>query len=264
MMKGFIKDYRKELQSDIWVMPPLYHRVWQYLKYKANHKENKIPMTDGSFLTVKPGQHLTSIRTIANGVGWYERGVFKTPNPKTISSVLDWLEKQNMIKIDRGKGNRQYTLITLLNWDLYQMNDYKSNSKETVSKQSVDINNNDKNDKNLCSSNISDSEFSQVMQFYQSNLQRGLTETPFNLELLRKFYEDFGYDLLMAAMKVAAKSEAKGINFLESVLNNWREAGVKTIEEARRYEIEFKNRKSKTIPFRKKHKPEYDPNVDAF
>ena len=147
-MKGYIKDYRKELESDIWVMPPLYHRVWQYLKYKANHKENKIPMRDGTFLTIKPGQHLTSIRKIANDVGWYERGVFKTPNPKTVSSILEWLEKQEMISIDRGKGNRQYTLITLLNWGLYQSNDNESNSKETVSKQSVDINNNDKNDKN--------------------------------------------------------------------------------------------------------------------
>lgn len=147
-MKGYIKDYRKELQSDIWLMPPLYHRVWQYLKYKVNHKENKIPMRDGSFLTVKTGQHLTSIRSIADNVGWYERGVFKAPNPKTISSILNWLEKQNMIKIDRGEGNRQYTLISLLNWDSYQSNDDESNSQYTVSKQSMDINNNDKNDKN--------------------------------------------------------------------------------------------------------------------
>lgn len=252
-MKGFIKDYRKELQSDIWVMPPLYHRVWQYLKYKANHKENKIPMTDGSFLTVKPGQHLTSIRTIANGVGWYERGVFKTPNPKTISGVLDWLEKQNMIKIDRGKGNRQYTLITLLNWDLYQMNDYESNSKETVSKQSVDINNNDKNDNNeLFSSSGSEQEFAEIMNFYQQNLQRGITESPYNLQLLSQWFDEFGYDLLLAAMKVAAKAEAKGVNFLEGVLNNWRDAGVKTIDDARKYELEFRNRFKKVTPINRR------------
>lgn len=147
-MKGYIKDYRKELQSDIWLMPPLYHRVWQYLKYKVNHKENKIPMRDGSFLTVKPGQHLTSIRSIADNIGWYERGVFKAPNPKTIASILDWLVKQNMIKIHRGEGNRQYTLITLSNWDSYQVYEDESNSKETGSKQSMDINKNDKNEKN--------------------------------------------------------------------------------------------------------------------
>lgn len=147
-MKGFIKDYRKELQSDIWAMPPLYHRVWQYLKYKVNHEPNRIPMKDGSFLNIQPGQHLTSVRNIAQNVGWYERGVFKTPNPRTISSILEWLEKQNMIQIDRGKGNRQYTLVTIVNWEVYQTKDNKSNSKYTVSKQSVHINKNDKNDKN--------------------------------------------------------------------------------------------------------------------
>jgi len=147
-MKGYIKDFRKELNSDIWLMPPLYHRVWQYLKYMVNHKANKIPMKDGSFLNINPGQHLTSVRNIAEEVGWYERGVFKKPNPKTISSILDWLEKQEMIQIERGEGNRQYTLVTLINWESYQVKEDESNSKETEDKQSADINNNDKNDNN--------------------------------------------------------------------------------------------------------------------
>lgn len=52
-----------------------------------------------------------------------------------------------MIRVERGNGNRQYTLITLLNWDLYQMKDDEGNSKETARKQSekqqTDINKND-------------------------------------------------------------------------------------------------------------------------
>lgn len=147
-MQGYIKDYRKELDSDIWLMPPLYHRVWQWLKYSVNHTEKKIPMVDGSKLTVRKGQRLTSIRNVAREVGWYERGRKKEPNPKTISTVLKWLETQNMISVDRGKGNSQYTLITLINWDLYQSNDEESNSKVTVKKQSADINKNEKNEKN--------------------------------------------------------------------------------------------------------------------
>jgi DNA-binding transcriptional regulator YhcF (GntR family) len=143
-MQGYIKDYRKELDSAIWMMPPLYHRIWQYLKYMVNHQENKIPMKDGTFLTIKPGQHLTSVREIAKNVGWYEGVKWKEPNPKTVSTILDWLEKQSMIKIDRGKGNKQYTLITLINWDLYQLNDVEGNSKVTDREHLADINNNDK------------------------------------------------------------------------------------------------------------------------
>lgn len=142
-MKGYIKDYRKELESDIWQMPPLYHRVWQYLKYMVNHDENTIPMRDGTKFQISKGQHLTSVRDIAKNVGWYEGLKWKEPNPKTISVILDWLEKQGMISIERGKGNRQYTLISLINWEKYQISEVKGNNKVTEEKHLTDINKND-------------------------------------------------------------------------------------------------------------------------
>jgi len=143
-MEGYIKDWRQELESDVWLMPPLYHRIWQWLKYTANHKDKYIPMHDGSKMLVKRGQKLTSIRSIAEGVGWYERGVFKKPNPKTVQDVLNWLAKNGMITIDTS--NRKYTLITIVNYNVYQANNSdKSNSKYTVSIQSLDTNNNDNN-----------------------------------------------------------------------------------------------------------------------
>lgn len=119
-MQGYIKDYRQELNSDVWLMPPLYHRVWQYLKYMANHADKTIPLADGSKLTIKRGQHLTSIRNICKGVGWQEGAAWKEPSKKTIEKILKWLELNEMIKIDRGKNGRQYTLVTIVNWDLYQ------------------------------------------------------------------------------------------------------------------------------------------------
>lgn len=120
-MQGYIKDHRKELNSDIWQMPPLYHRVWQWLKYQVNHNDVEIPMADGTKLMIRKGQHLTSVRKIARGVGYYQKGVWEEPNPKSINHILSWMVKSNMITISRGKDNRQYTLITVLNWDTYQM-----------------------------------------------------------------------------------------------------------------------------------------------
>lgn len=114
-------------------------------------------MRDGSFLTIKAGQHLTSVRDIAKNIGWYEGVKWKEPNPKTISTILNWFESNSMIVIDKGKGNRQYTLITLLNWDLYQSNDVEGNSKVTAREHLVDINKNDKecikNDKDIAAAN---------------------------------------------------------------------------------------------------------------
>ena len=161
--QGWIKDYRKEIDSDIWVMPPLYLKVWQYLKYMANHQTSTIPMTDASKETIERGQHLTSYRTIARKVAYYENRVYKEPNAKTIKKILEWLEKNNMIKLEHGSGNRQYTKITIVNYEIYQCKEeeqvtekkhesntevtprkHQGNSEETARKQCVDINKNDK------------------------------------------------------------------------------------------------------------------------
>ena len=148
-MRGWIKDYRRELESDIWSMPPLYHRVWQWLKYRVNHQDKLVPMRDGSKLLVRKGQHLTSYRRIAEGVKWYEWGVERVPNPKTIKSIIDWLISENMVEVSHQESNSKGTLITLCNYSVFQGDDEaESNAAETVEKQSLDTNKNDKNDKN--------------------------------------------------------------------------------------------------------------------
>ena len=82
---GFIKDWRQELESDIWLMPPMYHRVWQWIKYSVNHSTGKIPNKDGTFTLIEPGQHATSYRLIAQGVGYYEGRKWKEPNVKLLN-----------------------------------------------------------------------------------------------------------------------------------------------------------------------------------
>lgn len=151
---GFIKDWRQELESDIWLMPPMYHRVWQWIKYSVNHSTGKIPNKDGTFTLIEPGQHATSYRLIAQGVGYYEGRKWKEPNVKTVKSILDWLVKQNMISV---QSNSKGTIINVVNWGLYQSEIDKGNSEriaeETLEKHLVDTKKNDKecnnNDNNI-------------------------------------------------------------------------------------------------------------------
>jgi len=144
-MSGWIKDYRREVESDIWLMPPMYHRVWQWIKYSVNHKLAKIPNKDGSFTNINPGQRATSYKQIAKGVGYYEGMKWKEPNAKTIKSILDWMVKQKMISI---QGNTLGTIVTVANWDFYQLDEIEGNTKriavETPSKHYLDTNKNDK------------------------------------------------------------------------------------------------------------------------
>ena len=132
-MHGWIKDHRKEILSDVWLMPPLYHRVWQYLKYKANHEPRYTPTQKGKIL-VGAGEMVTSLRCIADAVKWVEWGVEKVPSAKTIKSILDWLEGEEMIS---KSSNRKGTHIKLLNYGLYQSScNGESNTEETNKKRS--------------------------------------------------------------------------------------------------------------------------------
>lgn len=113
---GFAKSYRKELRSDIWLMPPIYHRVWYLLRLKCNHEANCIPTARVFGIWILPGQRLTSIQQVAEGVSWYESGRQIIPDKRTIVRVLDWLEGNEMITV---ASNAQGTLISIVNWYSY-------------------------------------------------------------------------------------------------------------------------------------------------
>lgn len=120
MKRGYTKSYRKELDGDIWIMPPLYHRVFYYLRQKAKWQPELFPSRKCLGIWVIPGQFITSIDMIANGVSWTEYGVEKSPNKKTIKTILGWLESNNMIQVtSNGFG----TMINIINWDIYQAKD---------------------------------------------------------------------------------------------------------------------------------------------
>jgi hypothetical protein len=116
MHRGFTKAYRKEIDSDIWDMPPVYHRVFYWLRQRAIWTDKLIPNKEGLGTWLSPGSLITSVQTIADGVSYYERGAQKTPNKKTILEVLNWLEKTGSIT---RLSNRRGSMIYLNNWHTY-------------------------------------------------------------------------------------------------------------------------------------------------
>ena len=196
-MTGYIFDHRKELESDVWLLPPMYHRVWQWLKYMVNHSEAKIPNRDGTFTIIKPGQHATSYRHIAKGVGYYEGLKWKEPNPKTIKTILNWLETQGMISV---KGNTNGTVVTIENWHLYQKETVKGNTKETLKKHSLDTNKNDKEElKN---------DISTVVDFYKGLKLPGVQKiTDKRKSNINARIKDYGIDIVKEVLVKADKSD---------------------------------------------------------
>ncbi|MDZ7355776.1 MAG: hypothetical protein ONB55_21865 [candidate division KSB1 bacterium] len=112
-------------------MPPIYHRVWTWLKLKVGWAHVSFPTKRPFRINLAPGQIICSIQDIADGVAWTEWGKERKLNKKTISDVLVWLEKEGMIwRESNGKG----TFISIVNWSLYNpQSNAESNDLDTAS-----------------------------------------------------------------------------------------------------------------------------------
>jgi len=255
-MSGWFKVHRELFESDIW-NDVTTCRLFLFLIGNASH-------TDGlkhKGITLNRGQYVRSYRKLADDLAYKEGRGFKKYSISTIKRSVEKLigsERVNVKETELG------TLFTVVNYALYQGLDEEEkrspngkneehgtnaelmrNEVGTNAEQEQELKN--LRIKELGISSTSDEEFAAVMNFYSSNLQKGLSESPYNHELLIQWHEEWGAELLLSAMKVAAKQEAKGVAFLEGVLKNWKQAGVASIEDARRCEKEFKNHSKKSF-----------------
>lgn len=142
MAEGWICIHRKIRECDIWDYDEPFSRrdAWIDLLLLANHRD-KDTIFDGKKITIKRGQYLTSVRKLAKEWHWGKDKTLK---------YLRLLEECEMIM--RSADSRR-TLITIVNYSIYQdMNsgiaDSDKDSKQTVSRQSSATNNNDNNDNN--------------------------------------------------------------------------------------------------------------------
>lgn len=101
---GWIKLYRKEIDSAIWEMPPLYHRVWHWLLLNADYNT---------------GQWRGTYQKIANGVRWTERNKEVTPSKSQIRTIVDFLRS---VTGSVTGHSHQEIFLTIVNWDSYQKN----------------------------------------------------------------------------------------------------------------------------------------------
>ncbi|MCA1058091.1 DnaD domain protein [Rossellomorea aquimaris] len=153
----------------------------------------------------------------------------------TLWDYMKILKEDGVINI---KSNNKFSVVTIVNWVTYQSEeintDNKPDSKLTTDRQQMDTY---KNVKNLSSSGCSQND---VIEFYHQNLQIGVTSSPYVYQQIEHWTNDLNSDLVLAAMKLAAKKEKKGFDYTEGILKKWVEARVQTIDDARKFEQSFK------------------------
>lgn len=106
MSNGWIKIDRKIQDHWVWKKSD-YAFAWIDLILLANHKEEKIPF-DNKIITIKKGQHLTSIGKLSER--WH-------CSRDKVRNILNLFEQDGMIL--RESNNRR-TLLTLVNYGKFQ------------------------------------------------------------------------------------------------------------------------------------------------
>lgn len=202
-----------------------------------------------------------TLMSINNMAGWKER--FNAPN-STVEK-LTGLSKQGLVDARRKLIENdliEYQKGTRTKAPIYKMKSLVKNTDEKLD-QSLDLKTypngyqSHTNDltipklNNTKESSSSSAREEDVFQFYQQNIQNGVASSPFVLQNIQQWINDMSADLVLAAMKVAATKEKRGFDYTEGILKKWAQAGVKTLDDARRHELEYQGRrKSNVVEYR--------------
>jgi len=135
MTQGWICVHRKLLEWE-WFDDHNAFRLFVYFMLKANHKDKK-----WKGITIKRGQHLTSLDAISSKTGL------------TKSQVRTSIKKLKSTHEIAYESNKQHTVITVINYDLYQDSVTQVSTRiaheSHTNRTRVTPNNNDNNKNNV-------------------------------------------------------------------------------------------------------------------
>ena len=137
MANGYIKLDRSLLEKAIFKNEKLL-KVWVWCLLKATHKQHEI-MVGRRKVKLRPGQFVTGRNAAAEELNL---------PPSTVRDYLFILKENGSIDIT---SDNKSTVVTVVNWELYQSDSIKSDSKpdnqSTTNGQQMDTNNKGKNGK---------------------------------------------------------------------------------------------------------------------
>lgn len=136
--RGFIKLHRKIKDSPLWKdLNSKQRDIFINLLMMANHK-GSMWIFDGIEYKLKPGQMITSLESI-------KKECAKDVSIQNIRTCLLKLEKHGFLT---NKSTNKNRLITIENWELYQISEKKQQANQQATNKQLTTNKNDKKDKN--------------------------------------------------------------------------------------------------------------------
>lgn len=237
-MTGWISLHRSIEDHWLWETDRAFTRLeaWIDILLMVNHKERKI-MIGNDLITVKRGQKITSIRKLCERWSWSNSKVKK---------FLELLERDEMLIV---KSDTKKTVITVVNYDFYQSQDYKkrheSDTETTEKRRESDTkatrkhtNNNDNNE-SIMNNNVNKSvgvvsenlnqDYSEIISEY-NKLAFGLP-TPRTYEQIEEWLKLHNKELIIHVMQYAHDLGKNNISYVNGILRNAKQKQIETVED---------------------------------
>ncbi len=204
-MNGWIKLDRSLLEKQIFKHEKLL-KVWVWCLLKARHDQGEATIGLQK-IQLSPGQFYTGRYNMAEELGM---------KPSTAWKLLKILEKNRSLNI---KSNNKFSVVTLVNWELYQSapdnSDSKSDTKITTKEQQNNTNKKDKKDKKDKKYIIRDFSSNPILQERILDFQEMRTK-------IKKPMTDRALELMLKKLDTLAKTDEEKIAILEqSIANSW-------------------------------------------
>ncbi len=151
MNHGYIKLYRKVMDSFVWTNPQMF-KLWMLCLMKASHDDRRF-LFNGQEIRVSSGQFVTGRDALGKE---YNEGT--QSDQQVVSRTLwRWMKKFENEQMLSIKSTTKYSIISINNWNEYQVSDQQLSSDCPSTVQHLSTYKNDKNDKNDKNNNISSS-----------------------------------------------------------------------------------------------------------
>lgn len=249
MNTGYIKLYRKVTNSFVWTNANMF-KLWSLCLMKASHKESRI-IFNGQEIAVSSGQFVTGRAVIEKE---FNEGVPRDQQivGRTLWRWLKKFENEQMLSIS---STPKYSVITINNWDDYQVNDQQVSNNRPTSVQQLSTYKNEKNDKNEKNIN-NNNKGSSIRSIWENNgfgLMSSKTMTDFDYWI--SDFEKIGASqkdaeqLIVKAIEIAIDANARNYNYINAILKDWEQRGFKSVDEreaARKQKKTIKQQKSNT------------------
>lgn len=293
MDQGWIKLHREILDSDIWYDVTTF-RLFIYLIAKASHQDGfkyrGITLNKGQYvrsyrkladdLSYKEGRgfkkySLSTIRACVKKLVDDERVTIEETNLGTLFSIVNYekyqndtshfntlntLESPNEARTEGRTGNNVNNYSNCNGFsDLMHNspNDLNDEVRTNAELMPNEVRTNAEQDQELKNLRIKEDistttpRANDAIVFYQNNF--GMIR-PVIAEELMDWIKDFGDEMVIKAMKRSLERNKPNWGYAKSILRSWHEKGIKTVEQVKAEDVEFRNQQQARFGNRQKQK----------